>query len=241
MQSLSIVLPAYNEEKRLPRTFDLIQKAITDGVFREVTLNEILVVDDGSKDRTADLADDYRKILQDHLQIRVLRVNPNQGKGNAIHLGMNEAQSDWILIADADTATPWNQFLKLKAANTPIAIGSRDLPQSQVLTKQSWIREIMGKTFNLLVRLITQLPYRDTQCGFKLIDKKSILPFMDQLRVKRFSWDVEFLMFARAYHLTISEVPVVWEHQDASRVNPIKDSIEMLLRVIQMRIRIFFL
>jgi dolichyl-phosphate beta-glucosyltransferase len=99
----------------------------------------------------------------------------------------------------------------------------------------------MGKTFNFIVRLITRLPYRDTQCGFKLIERSAIQKFLPLLEVKRFAWDVEFLMFARSYSLPIVEVPVTWEHQDASRVNAVKDSIEMLTRVVQMRFRLLFL
>jgi hypothetical protein len=119
-----------------------------------------------------------------------------------------------------------------------IAIGSRDLPESDVRTKQSWIREHMGKTFNAIVRLITGLPFHDTQCGFKLIEKNKVASFLSLLTVKRFAWDVEFLMFARKNNLKITEVPVTWEHQEASRVHPIKDAFEMLCRVIEMRIRI---
>jgi dolichyl-phosphate beta-glucosyltransferase len=174
-------------------------------------------------------------------------VEPNQGKGNAIHTGLRQATSEWCLVADADSATPWDQFKKLYQAcvnarpSAQIAIASRDLPDSDVRTKQSWTREHMGKTFNFIVRLITRLPYRDTQCGFKLIERSAIQKFLPLLEVKRFAWDVEFLMFARSYSLPIVEVPVTWEHQDASRVNAVKDSIEMLTRVVQMRFRLLFL
>ncbi len=239
MQSLSIVIPAYNEEARLPRTFGLLKHAIETGVFQGFQLIEVLVVDDGSQDHTQSVCQNHIDILP---QLKCIRVSPNQGKGNAIHVGMKTAMTDWILIADADTATPWDQFLKLHQRVTQdqctIAIGSRDLPESDVRTKQSWVRENMGKTFNFIVRLITGLPYLDTQCGFKLIEKKKINIFIEKLEVKRFAWDVEFLMFARKNKLKISEVPVTWEHQEASRVHPIRDALEMLFRVIEMRIRI---
>ena len=239
MPSLSIVIPAYNEESRLPRTFTLLQQGIAAGVFQGFDLTQILIIDDGSKDRTQAICEQYVSILP---QLKCIPVSPNQGKGNAIHVGMKAATGDWILIADADTATPWDQFLKLskQAAfnQSAIAIGSRDLPESDVRTKQSWIREHMGKTFNAIVRLITGLPFHDTQCGFKLIEKKRILNFLPLMQVKRFAWDVEFLMFARKNQLRITEVPVTWEHQEASRVHPIKDALEMLIRVMEMRIRI---
>ena len=244
MKTLSIIIPAYNEARRLPRTFQLLKTALEGGVFQAVELKEILIVDDGSTDQTREVAESGKAILP---FIRLVPVNLNQGKGNAIHTGLKEATADWCLIADADSATPWNQFERLIQAcapngemKIPISMGSRDLPESDVRTKQSWVREHMGRTFNFIVRVITQLPYRDTQCGFKLIYKKSITSLLPKLRVKRFAWDVEFLMFARAQGLSIQEVAVVWEHQDASSVSPIKDSVEMLLRVIEMRIRVWF-
>ncbi len=238
MDTLTIIMPAYNEAARLPRTFDLIKHSISKGIFDSMELKEIFVVDDGSKDQTIEITEQFASSLP---QLRLIKIYPNQGKGNAIHEGLKAATSDWCLIADADSATPWDQFLKLLKAQTPIAIASRDLPESDVRVQQSWVREHMGKTFNLIVRMITQLPYRDTQCGFKLIKRKSIQPFLSLLEVKRFAWDVELLMFARAYAIPITEVAVAWEHQDASRVNAIKDSFEMLMRVIQMRIRICLL
>lgn len=243
MESLSLVLPAYNEERRLPRTFQLLQLALGQGVFSSCELREILIIDDGSKDQTAQFAESAKKTLP---MIRVIRIQPNQGKGNAIHTGLRQAQSEWCLIADADSATPWDQFVRLWNRShelnpqAPIAIGSRDLPESEIRTSQSWVREHMGKTFNWMVRMITGLPFKDTQCGFKLIHRPSIQNFLPQLQVHRFAWDVEFLMFARAHRLKILEVPVVWEHQEESRVNAIKDSLEMLWRVIQLRLRVFF-
>lgn len=239
MQTLSIVIPAYNEEARLPRTFALLKHGINDGIFEGFQIREILVIDDGSKDLTQAVCQNHLTLLP---ELRCIPVSPNQGKGNAIHVGMKSAIGDWILIADADTSTPWDQFKKLWAQlsreQSSIAIGSRDLPESDVRTKQSWIREHMGKTFNMIVRCITRLPYHDTQCGFKLIEKKRIKSFIDLLQTKRFAWDVELLMFARKHKLKITEVPVVWEHQEASRVHAIRDACEMLIRVIEMRIRI---
>lgn len=239
MQTLSIIMPAYNEETRLPRTFGLLRHGMDSGAFLPFTVKEILVVDDGSKDLTQLVCQNHQEILP---ELRCIPIVPNQGKGNAIHVGMKNATADWVLVADADTATPWDQFQKLRKRierdQSSIAIASRDLPESDLRTKQSWIRENMGKTFNLIVRLITQLPYRDTQCGFKLFDRSRVLSFLPKLQVKRFAWDVEFLMFARKDKLRISEVPVTWEHQEASRVHPVRDALEMLMRVIEMRIRI---
>ena len=242
MESLSVILPAYNEALRLPRTFELLAEAKKNGVFSAIHLVEIWVIDDGSRDDTSKVAYQAQALLP---ELRVKRIEPNQGKGHAIHEGLKQSQGDWCLIADADSATPWNQLPKLLSAvrqESPpysIAIGSRDLPESDIQTKQSWIRENMGKTFNFLVRFITGLPFKDTQCGFKLIHRSAIQPFLGQLQIKRFAWDVEFLMLSQAHHLKITEVAVAWAHQDASSVNPIKDSSEMLFRVIQLRFRLW--
>lgn len=238
METLSIVIPAYNEESRLPRTFGLIQGAIAEGCFKSFQLIEIIIVNDGSTDQTSKKIKEFQQLINVAFE---LPIQSNQGKGNALHEGLKKAKGNWVLIADADSATPWNQIKKLEL-HCPIAqviIASRDLPDSQVQIKQSWVREHMGKTFNYLVRFITGLPFKDTQCGFKLIHKPSITPFLEQLQVRRFAWDVEFLMFSKMHKLTIQEVAVLWEHQEASRVHPIFDATEMLLRVIQLRIRLF--
>ncbi len=245
MHSLSIIVPAYNEEARLPATLELIKAAKDKGIFSSVELREVWIIDDGSRDQTAQIAKNFTPSLP---ELRVHSVAPNQGKGNAIHAGLHLAQSEWCLIADADSATPWDQFLPLSKAcfdqsspGAAIAMGSRDIEGSLRKERQSWIRENLGRLFNHAVRWITGLPFKDTQCGFKLIHMQSVRPFLRLLRVKRFAWDVELLLFAKRADLTMVEVPVIWEHQEGSRINPLKDGIEMFLRVVQMRIRIAFL
>ncbi|NDG85825.1 MAG: glycosyltransferase family 2 protein [Proteobacteria bacterium] len=245
MKSLSILIPAYNEAERLPRTFSLIKSSKEKGVFKSLPIAEIWVIDDGSTDATPRIA---REASANLPEIRVDTVNPNQGKGNAIHTGLKRVQSEWCLIADADSATPWDQLERLLPAciqgdrvEAHIAMGSRDLPESHRNVHQSWLRENLGRLFNLAIRLLTGLPFKDTQCGFKLVHVPSIRPFLDQLEVKRFAWDVEFLMFAKRYDLRMQEVAVIWEHQEGSRIRPIRDGIEMVLRVIQLRIRMLFI
>lgn len=237
MPSLTLVLPAYNEEARLPRTFELLKSAIQQGEFNDVQLEQILVVNDGSSDQTLAVSQNQEASMP---ILKTLNVTPNSGKGNAVHVGLKAATTDWVLVADADSATPWNQFRKLFQTQAPVAIGSRALPESDVRTHQSFLRENMGRTFNLFVRAITGLNIKDTQCGFKLFHRKSVSPFLGQLQVKRFAWDVELLLFARAHQLKIQEVPVTWEHQDDSSVRKFADSFEMLLRLIQMRLRVWW-
>jgi len=245
MKSLSILIPAFNEAERLPRTFSLIKSAKEKGFFNPIPLAEIWVIDDGSTDSTARIAREAAAILP---EIRVHTVSPNQGKGNAIHTGLKMTRSEWCLIADADSATPWDQFQRLHPAciqgdriEAHIALGSRDLPESHRNVRQSWLRENLGRLFNFAIRLLTGLRFKDTQCGFKLVHVPSVRPFLDQLKVKRFAWDVEFLMLARLHDLRMTEVAVVWEHQEGSRIHPVLDGIEMVLRVLQMRIRMLFL
>jgi dolichyl-phosphate beta-glucosyltransferase len=245
MPSLSILIPAFNEAGRLPHTLGLIKSSKEKGIFNSFELKEVWVIDDGSKDQTARIAKDFTPSLP---EIRVHSVTPNQGKGNAIHAGLRLATSEWCLIADADSATPWDQLIPLskacldKTSSGPrIAMGSRDIEGSIRRERQSWLRENLGRLFNLAVRWITGLPFKDTQCGFKLIHMPSVRPFLDFLQVKRFAWDVEFLLFAKRANLSMVEVPVIWEHQEGSRISPLKDGIEMFFRVIQMRIRIAFL
>ena len=242
MKTLSLVLPAYNEAARLPRTFELLHEAKGAQVFSGFDLKEILIIDDGSRDATVAISEHSKSLLP---EIRVVRVSPNQGKGNAIHVGLRESQSEWCLIADADSATPWNQFIKLRDAcltseNTlcEIGMGSRDLPESHRAVRQSSLRENLGRLFNLAVRLVTGLPFKDTQCGFKLLHRPSLVRFLPLLRVRRFAWDVELLLFAVKAKLRIREVPVDWEHQEGSRISPLKDGLEMFLRVLQMRFRV---
>jgi len=245
MQTLSLVIPAFNEAERLPRTLGLIKHTKDKGIFDSIPLKDVWIIDDGSRDQTAKVARDFAATLP---EIRVHSVTPNQGKGNAIHTGLKLATGEWCLIADADSATPWDQFIPLSQAClkegkilAQIAMGSRDIAGSVRRERQSWIRENLGRLFNLAVRLVTGLPFKDTQCGFKLLHLPSIRPWLPYLRVKRFAWDVELLLFAKKAHLQMREVPVIWEHQEGSRISPLKDGIEMFFRVLQMRLRIAFL
>lgn len=240
MLEISIVIPAFNEEHRLPSTLEVLQGWIQDNA-ELCFVKEVLVIDDGSADGTCEYL--KRKARQWPL-IKMVSLSQNQGKGSAVHTGMLKAQGDWILIADADMATPWDEIKELLqfTKTADLIMGSRALVGSHIIKRQHWFRQSLGRTFNHLMRMILGLPFKDTQCGFKLLNndqvfRERILPF---LHVRRFAWDVELIIFFLKQNKSVQEVPVRWEHREQSRVHIIKDSCEMLFTVIKLKIRLLF-
>jgi glycosyltransferase involved in cell wall biosynthesis len=214
METLSVVIPAYNEEKRLPATLD----RILDYVERSKTpVVEILVVDDGSRDRTAALVEARRGIVR-------LVSNPgNRGKGYAVRNGMLAAKGDWILSTDADLSSPITELEKLMAAarrdNAVVAIGSRALDRRLVKVHQPMMRELSGRAFNVVMRAVTGLPFLDTQCGFKLFRKDAAKNIFSRQIEEGFSFDVEDLLIAQALGLRSIEVPVEWSNVEGTKVS----------------------
>ncbi len=214
--TLSIVIPAYNEERRLPATLDVIFNWLDSSPYGDA---EVLVVDDGSTDSTAALVES-RSAQEPRL---VLVQNPgNRGKGFAIRHGMLEAKGDWILFSDADLSAPIDEFPKLLAAaqekNAGIAIGSRALDRSLIGVHQSQWREMSGIAFNLIMRLITGLPFADTQCGFKLFRRDAARRVFPLQRLDGFSFDVEDLFVAHTLEIATVEVPVHWNNVEGTKV-----------------------
>lgn len=235
-QTLTIVIPAYNEEQRLPKTLQAL-KAFAE-TRQGFSLREVIVVDDGSQDKTIETV---RKWSESWPILKCWSLQKNLGKGAAVHAGLAKAQGEWVLIADADMATPWKELQRFAelCKDQDLVMGSRALKESQIVVRQHWLRQNMGRTFNKLLKSLVRLPYHDTQCGFKLIRnddqfKKQILP---QLQVQRFAWDVELLLFMRKHHRRVLETPVEWSHQEASRVRIVRDSFEMLWAVLRLRAR----
>jgi len=198
---------------------------------------EILVVDDGSADATAGVAE---QALRGH-RGRVLRQAENRGKGHAVRRGFRQAEGRWILLTDADLSTPIEEHAKLAAAardhDLDIVIGSRALPDSRIEKRQNHVRESMGKIFNVIVRRMTGLPFRDTQCGFKLFDRARVEPLFDRLRVDGFAFDVELLFLAFRFGLRVREVPVIWRNDERSSVGLVTDPARMLLDLLAIRWR----
>jgi len=230
---LSVVIPAYNEEQRLGPSLVRIAEYLD----RETIDAEVLVVDDGSSDGTAALAE---KELTGH-RARVIRNNENRGKGYSVRRGVIEAVGRWVLMTDADLSAPIEEHAKLAAAardhDLDLAIGSRGLEASQIEVRQGLLRQTMGKTFNRLIRAMTGLRFHDTQCGFKLMHRDRIGPIFESMVVERFAFDVELLFLCERFGMRAREVPVVWRNSAESCVNMLTDPLNMFYDVARIRWR----
>jgi dolichyl-phosphate beta-glucosyltransferase len=209
--SLSVVVPAYNEARRLPATLARVRAHLRD-LGRQ---HEIVVVDDGSSDTTADVARDAGD------DVRVLRHEPNRGKGYAVRRGMLAATGARRLITDADLSTPIEELAKLEAEierGFEVAIGSRAMAGSRIEVHQPAYREAMGRLFNRLVQALLLPGLQDTQCGFKLFTARAAQAAFSASSLDGFCFDVEALYVARHKGLRIAEVPVTWRNDAATRV-----------------------
>ena len=224
---LSIVIPAYNEAARLGSTLD----AVADYMRQNYPQGEVIVVDDGSSDETADLA---RAALARARPLRtsVISYKSNLGKGRAVRLGLLAARGDVVLFSDADLSTPISETPKLIEPilknECDVAFGSRALDRSLIGVHQSWRREQGGRIFNLFVRLATGMPFWDTQCGFKAFKMSACRPLVEAATVDRFGFDVELLYLAHRAGLRLREVPVRWDHYEGSKISLFSDSFKML-------------
>jgi glycosyltransferase involved in cell wall biosynthesis len=220
---LSIIIPSYNEEARLPGTLQRIAEYLPTLRLR----TEVLVVDDGSTDRTATVAESFHGKLTG---LRVLSNGTNRGKGYSVRHGMLEAQGDMVLFTDADLSAPIEEAEKLlRPLNNgyDVAIGSRAMDRSLISTRQSIFRETAGIIFNKIVRMVLRLPFVDTQCGFKAFRRERCRIIFEQQRIEGFGFDPELLYLARHYGLRAIEIPVRWGHSEATKVNMVGDSLKM--------------
>ncbi len=215
--SLSIVIPAYNEEKRLPATLDRLREYLASLPDQSW---ECIVVDDGSKDGTADLVS---RTAQQEPRIRLVKNPGNRGKGYAVRNGMLSATGAWRLFSDADLSAPIEELPKLQQAiereGAVIALGSRALDRSLVSVHQSAFREYSGRVFNLTMRALTGLPFLDTQCGFKLYRADAAETVFPRQLEEGFSFDVEDLVIAQRLGLKMVEVPVRWANVEGTKVS----------------------
>lgn len=231
--SLSVILPAFDEERRLRKTLAAIGRYLQE---RSMPF-ELIVVDDGSTDRTLQIARRFAGSAS--FPVRVFHHAANRGKGYCVREGMLKSRAPLALLTDSDLSTPIGELPKLLAQvednQCAIAFGSRDVAGSLVEIRQSWLRESSGKCFNRMVQLLTGLPFRDTQCGFKLFDLKQCRGLFELQRIDRFAFDVEILYIARKWRLKMAEVPVCWRHAQGSKVRFAADAPRMLLDLCRIR------
>jgi glycosyltransferase involved in cell wall biosynthesis len=227
---LSIIIPSYNEELRLPATLDRIAEYLQ--TYRGTA--EVLVVDDGSQDRTAAVAESYRAKIP---SLRAISNGVNRGKGYSVRHGMREARGRTALFTDADLSAPIEEAGKLIEAleNNDVAIGSRAVDRSLITVHESPFREFAGVLFNKIVRIILWLPFVDTQCGFKAFRREKCGVIFEQQRIERFGFDPELLYLARHHGLRTVEIPVRWGHSAATKVSMLRDSVQMFIDVFIIR------
>ncbi len=234
---VAVIVPAFNEARRL--TDNLLTLLSYLQTFRPHA--EVIVVDDGSTDGTAEVAEGLFA-RRPEVNARVLRCPQNRGKGHAVRVGLLAAQSPIALFSDADLSTPITELPKIvepiDAEEADIVFGSRALDRSLIGSRQPWRREQGGKVFNAMVRLITGLPFADTQCGFKAFRMAVARPVIERAQVDGFGFDVEMLFLAERAGLRMREVPVHWDHRAGSKVHIVRDSLQMFSEVVSLRRRI---
>ncbi|MDP2929134.1 MAG: glycosyltransferase family 2 protein [Candidatus Omnitrophota bacterium] len=226
MIHLSVVIPAYNEETRIGPTLDEVYNFLSSKKYDF----EVILVDDGSRDRTVDVAASSR--LFEENKLTILKNGSNKGKGSSVKNGIIHSSGEFILFSDADLSTPIGEFDKLFGEinkGYDIVIGSRALKDSDVKVHQLWHREVMGKTFNFFVKLLLMRGLGDTQCGFKLFKGDAARKIAFSMKVKGFCFDVEMLYLAKIKGYNVREIGVIWENSPESKVRLFSSPLSMFL------------
>ncbi|HEX9637925.1 MAG TPA: dolichyl-phosphate beta-glucosyltransferase [Acidobacteriota bacterium] len=228
---MSVVIPAFNEERRLDATLETLL-----AYLGPRSALEVIVVDDGSADGTATLVDRWARSDD---RVRSSGGRPHRGKGHAVRSGFLAANGDLVLVSDADLSTPIEELELLEAAlgrGADIAIASRALPSSRLLVRQPRYRELGGRLLNAAIQRLAVPGIQDTQCGFKLFARLATRRCFERQRLDGFGYDVEVLYIARSLKLRIAEVPVRWRHDPDSKVRPLVDGMRLLIDLMRIRV-----
>lgn len=231
MPQYSIIVPAYNESARLGATLDRVLDHVADQQWDA----EIIVVDDGSRDDTAEMV---RARAKENPALRLIENPGNRGKGYSVRNGMLNATGEVRLFTDADLSAPIEEADKLFAAiheGADIAIGSRWLQPDTQAQRQSLLRQFYGRTFNLVLRLLLGLRFKDTQCGFKAFSRSSTQELFSRQAIEGWGFDAELLFLAQRSGLRIKEVAVVWSDAEGTRIHPLRDGLHMIAEVLAIR------
>jgi glycosyltransferase involved in cell wall biosynthesis len=229
-QPVSVIVPAYNEGERLGASVIEILSYLRNSPAG----SELIVVDDGSRDNTVEIAE--QAIAQNGtVTARVIRLEQNRGKGCAVRTGMLAAANRWALFSDADLSTPITELPKLiepmERGECDVAFGSRALDRSLIGRHQPWTREQGGRVMNLIIRVATGMKFWDTQCGFKAFDLGRCRPLFESAQIDRFGFDVELLYIMKLAGLQLCEIPVRWDHADGSKLSVFRDTRRTIMEI----------
>ena len=227
----SIIIPAYNEAARIDATLEkVLHYAAQHGWDAEV-----IVVNDGSRDNTVEIVQSH---MQRNATLRLLENPGNRGKGYSVRNGMMLARGEVLLFSDADLSSPIEEAPKLLGAiaeGADIAIGSRWMQSELQTQRQPLYRQFFGRTFNLMLRLILGLQFKDTQCGFKAFTRHAAQTIFPQQKIERWGFDPELLYLAEKYGFKVAEVPVAWAHSTGTRISPLRDGTRMVVEMLKIR------
>lgn len=229
---VSLIIPAYNEEERIAPTLERTLRYLSG---QDYTF-EVIVVDDGSTDNTTGVV---REVAGKDASVTVLLNGENRGKGYTVKSGMLSAKGEYLFFTDADLSTPIEELercLPYLLNGYDVVIGSRSLPDADIVIRQPWYREKMGKIFNLMVRIILLKGIIDTQCGFKGFRREAARTIFSKCVVDGFSFDVEALYLAQKQRHRIKEEPIQWKNSALSKVSPIKHSLQMFTSLVGIRL-----
>jgi glycosyltransferase involved in cell wall biosynthesis len=227
----SIVVPAYNESARLGASLEKILGYIAQQNWSA----EVIVVNDGSRDDTAEIV---RRLAQSNPALRLIENPGNRGKGYSVRHGMLQAHGSVVVFSDADLSSPIEELPKLLNAlnnGADIAIGSRWLQSETQTQRQPLHRQLFGRIFNLMLRITLGLHFKDTQCGFKAFQKQAVQKIFPLQKIERWGFDPEILFLAGKFGFRVQEVPVAWAHSGGTRIHPLTDGSRMFWDMLRIR------